>query len=304
MPVSPADFAEDTSFERSVLDLLGTHRIEIQEPSSTHDIRGRVDGVGGNTTVQVGMIDSAFGGREELRRPLRPLGFAAAYKVLDLLIEHVLRDNGAVFGRMRFDQKVAALAQRPVTLPVPFDGRPELWDRLAVLYICFQEPRHAATHRRAQVSDEGDLQSYDDGVLTDTVSGAEIAAFAAAVHGTAELVIESRADDRRLNVVAWHLNDLQGRHGLATLSGAQDPSAGRRRLVMDLTELPDGQLRFDVPLAKRDAIDFQQPSLWDLHLHAGSRVFVGHWEDLPTHDEPIDFSPVALPGWLSEQLPE
>jgi hypothetical protein len=299
---SATDYAEDTDLERFVLDRLGTHRIRLAAPSATHDIRGRVAGVGGTVYVKVGAAVMGGGGRDELARSLRPLGFGAAYKVLDLLVEHVLRANGAGSGRLSFERKVASLERRPARLPVPLDGCPDLWDRLARTYANLQEARHAVTHRRAQASEAGDLEIYDDArMLIDTVSSGEISAFAAAVHATAELVIEGTSDARRLDIVTWHLNDLHLRHGLPRLP-ALDPNAYRRLLVMNLIELDDGQLRFDTALAK-ETVDGQEPSLWDLQLHAGSRVFVGHWENVGNHENPVDFHPASPPSWLSEEVP-
>jgi hypothetical protein len=298
---SAKEYAEDTDLERFVIDRLGTHRVRFAEPTATHDIRGRVGGVGGAIYVKVGAVTTGSGARDELARSLRPLGFGAAYKVLDLLVEHVLRANGAGSGRLSFEKKVASLKRRPARLPVPFDAFPDLWDRLARTYAILQEARHAVTHRRAQASEAGDLEVYDNTpVLVDTVSSGEISAFAAAVHATAELVIEGSSDHRRLGIVTWHLNDLHLRHGLPRLP-AINPNAYRRLLVMNLIEFDDGQLRFDAGLAK-ETVDGQEPSLWDLQLHAGRRVFVGHWEDVDDHENPVDFHPASPPSWLSEEV--
>jgi hypothetical protein len=300
---SPSVYAEDTDFERFVLDRLGTHRTRFAEPTAIHDVRGRVDGVGGNITVMVGAATTGLAARDELARSLRPLGFGAAYKVLDLLVEHVLEANRRGSGRFPFSVKSAALSAGSLTLPVPLDARSDVWDRLAGTYVALQNARHAVTHRRAQATASGDLEIHDDqGQMTDTVSDGEIAAFAAAVLATAELVIEGSSDERRLRLVAWHLNRLDGRHGLPSLAET-DPDAYRRLLVMDLIEVDGGQLRFDAAQAK-ESVQGQQPSLWDLRLHAGHRVFVGHWEDVGHSDAPIYFDPGSPPAWLSEQVLE
>ena len=300
MAFSTTAYAEDTDFERFVLDVLGTHRIRIADPTAIHDIRGKKNG-GGNIFVKVGAAAMGGGGREQVVRSLRPLGFGAAYKVLDLLVEHVLRANGATSGKLPFQQKSQMLTQRPAILPVPLDTRPDLWDRLAKLYNALQEARHAVTHRRATATAAGDLEIYDaNGQLIDTVSSNEISSFAAAIHATSELVIEGQSDDRRLNIIAWHTNALQPRHG-SPLLNATDPNADRRLLEMDLIELGDGRLRFDVPQAKK-TVDGQTPSLWDLRLHAAKQVFVGHWEDVANHETPVDFDPASPPQWLSEEI--
>lgn len=299
MAFSASQFAEDTDLERFVLDRLGTHRVRLDVPGSIHDVRGAT----GHITIRIGSVVSGTSLRDELQQSLRPLGFGAAYKILDMLIEHVLRANGASAGRLAFAMKVRALAMRPNTLPTPLDAQPALWLRLAALYVAFAEARHAVTHRRAQATVTGDLEVYDNARrLTDTIPSAEIEAFAAAVHTVAELVIDATDDRRRASIAAWSLNALGVRHGLAALA-ATDPNAARRLLVMNLESLEDGHLRFDTSLA-RQTIDGQAPSLWDLRLHAGDRSFVGHWEDAPAGlTDDFAFHPASPPPWLSEEVP-
>lgn len=53
----------------------------------------------------VGTIVAGSGAIEEFRLSLRPLAFGAAYKTLDMLVEHTLRANSAGVGRMTFEQK-------------------------------------------------------------------------------------------------------------------------------------------------------------------------------------------------------
>jgi hypothetical protein len=304
MPFSRSGFADDTDYERFALDRLGPHRVRIAEPRLIyHDEANPEGGRRGSMIVKGGTAVEGAEGREDLRRSLRPLGFGAAYKVLDMLVEHVLRANGVVGPRMTFAQKRNALSTRPATLPVPLDSRPELWDRMAKVYVALEETRHAITHRRAQVTSSGDLEIYDDSrARIDTITTAEAAAFAAAVHALAEAVIDGDGDPRRAAIVAWHLNTLTSRHRLPQVP-ATDPDAGRRLLISDLIALESGFVRFHVARAHGIVTHQQPPSLWDLELRLGNRVFVGRWEDVPTAaGEQIDFHPASPPGWLSEQV--
>jgi hypothetical protein len=299
MAFSAADFADDTDFERFILDRLGTHRVRVASPGAIHDHRGAAGH--GHVIIGVGAAEGGGRRRQELRQSLRPVGFGAAYKILDLLVEHVLRANGHTSIK-QFATKTAALAQQPTSLPVPLDSHPGFWDRMASLYGNLQEARHAVTHRRTQVTPGGDLEIYDNQTqIIDTVTSAEIASFVAAVHALAEGVIGGVQDERQINIVAWHLNALQPRHGSPALS-ASDPDAGRRLLKVDLTTLDDGRLRFEVGRA-RAIVDVQESSIWDLELHAEDRVFVGRWEDVPDRNAAnYDFHPASPPSWLSEEL--
>jgi hypothetical protein len=303
MSFSSSDFADDTDFERFVVGRLGTHRVRVpDEPGRIVHLERHPRG-GGKTIEASGGVSMGGRGVEEFRASLQPVGFGAAYKILDMLVEHVLRGNGVAANRMSFTRKNALVAGRPGTLPRPLDSHPDAWDAMAKLYVAFQEARHAVTHRKALASTVGDLEVYDDQrQLTDTVSVDEIAAFAAAIHIVAELIIEGADDDRRIHMVGWHLNKLCVRHGLPALS-ATDPPAGRSVLKAHLTEV-DGSLRFDVAEA-REAIAQQGSSFWDLELLDGERrVFVGRWEDVPNHSaSSFDFDPIAPPDWLTEQVP-
>jgi hypothetical protein len=296
MTFNSLEFADDTAFERFALDQLGAHRVRVAEPKYIYGRWG--------ITGKLGMAEEGIRLREELRHSLRPLGFGAAYKVLDMLVEHALRAKRTVTGRLTFHQKRKDLARRPRTLPMPLDARPELWDRLATLYIALGNARDAVTHRRFMVTQAGDLQIFDDRRhLIDTIASAENEYFAAAVHAVAELVINARDDSRQANIVAFHLNALQSRHGLPALP-ATDPNAHRWLLEIDLIDLDDGRFRFEAMRA-RDIIEHQpKPSLWDLRLHAGGRVFVGLWEEVVDQSAPaLDFHPATPPVWLSEELP-
>jgi hypothetical protein len=304
MAFNPSEFADDTEYERFALDRLGAHRVRIAKPGLIyHDEANPEGGRRGSMIVKGGTAVMGAQAREELRRSLRPLGFGAAYKILDMLVEHVLRANGVAGPRMGFAKKRNALSTRPATLPVPLDGHPELWDRMAKLYVAFEETRHGITHRRAQVTSSGDLEIYDNSrARIDTITTAEAAAFAAAVHLLAEVIIDVDGDPRRAAIVAWHVNTLASRHGLSQLPAA-DPEAGRRLLISDVIPLESGIVRFDVVRAHRIVKHQQPPSLWDLELRLGDRVFVGRWEDVPTAaGDHIDFHPASPPGWLSEQV--
>lgn len=306
-PFSASEFADDTDYERFTLDRLGTHRVQIDEPTMIYHAEANPSG-GTHVYVKVGAATMGGAAREDLRSSLQPLGFGAGYKVLDMLVEHVMRANGTTGTRIPFTTKEAALRKRPGKLPVPLDGRRDLWERLAATYLAFVEARHALTHRRAQVTPSGDLEIYGQALQgptlrkrIDTIPSGELMAFAAAVHTVAEAVIAGVTDTRRDNIAAWHLNALRARHGLRDLD-ATDPDAGRRLFRSDLVQLDDGSARFDVKKARQAVAQQQPPSFWDLELLLDGRTFVGRWEDLPDGTgDAVEFHPAAPPAWLAEQ---
>jgi hypothetical protein len=135
------------------------HRIRIDKPGAIVDVRGQTPG--GGKTISVTLTETLGAeSREEILHSLRPLAFGAAYKVLDLLVEYVLRANGAPTGRLSFAYKAKAAKQRPAVLPVPLDAHPDLWDRIAALYKAYDDARHAVTHRKAGATAQGDLEIW------------------------------------------------------------------------------------------------------------------------------------------------
>ncbi|MBV8991119.1 MAG: hypothetical protein JO372_21395 [Solirubrobacterales bacterium] len=302
MSFVPADFADDTDLERLTIARLGAARPKAD--GHIYDLRGQKRGdpltIGRTLTASVG-----FEARDELRQSLQPLAFGASYKIVDMLVEHVLRSNRAS-GRLSFAQKTRALGARPANLPVPFALHSDLWDRLAKLYLAFQDARHALTHRRAGTSTSGELRVHDDGGRqTDVIASLEIASFAAVALGTSDLVIASSEDPRQRGEIASYLNQLQARHGLSLLAGA---SLGEDLRLLKAMLRHLGESRWQVDVAHlRKVIGRQPPSaIWDLELYAdGNRMFVARWEDVPGRDqvEFLEFDESLLPDWLTEEVP-
>jgi hypothetical protein len=295
MPFNPADFAADTEFERSVLDCLAILNIRVPEPKYIYSDKKGIIG-------KIGMAEEGTGPREELRVCVRPLLFVASYKVLDMLVEHVLKANTAPSGRLTFEWKRRNVASRPGMLPTPLNNYLTLWDCLVKLYEVFADARNAVTHRRFKVTGAGALEVYDDSRnLVGMITSVENQSFSAGIHATAELVINGQSDRRRTNIAGFYLNTLQQRHGQPLLP-ATDPNAHRWRLEIGLAEVGDGRLRFDLASA-REIIDRQpKPSLWDLRLNGGGRVFVGFWEEVPDDlASAVDFDPTMPPAWLSPE---
>jgi hypothetical protein len=296
--ISRSDLADDTALERFILDRLGTHRVRPHPPSTRYDLRN-----GQSVLIEtVGAIAGGAGQREELRRNLEPLAFGAAFKILDQLVEHVLRDNGASRGRLTFVAKKQLLASsRPNRLPSPLRIRPAIWDRLAALYPIMEEPRHALVHRRVAATADG-LEIYDNArQLIDTITPSEAHAFAGASHATVELVIDRSVDSRRLAIVSGYLNELKPRHQLTLLSSGSDTGVVRQ-LVVHLEELADGRMRVDVDQL-RQVVGREPTTLWDITFQAftARREFRGQWERIPAGEAVLDFDPGLLPRWLAEQ---
>lgn len=304
MAFSTTDFADDTDLERFALTHLGEHLLSAPIVGGIfHDEADPPNGDqrGALTHHLAGTVNLCGGGGERLLEVLRPLGFGVAYKVLDMLVEHSLRANRPLADRVNYTEKRAMLITPLSILPQPLDQHRDVWDRLVKLYIELGSARDAAVHRRLDTTPTGELRFYSNQRKIDkTLTQEECSAFVAAVHATAEAIIDPRPDERQMNVVAWHLNVLRQKHGFADLP-AVDPAPGRTIYMADLCEVETGRAEFNLRRA-REVIDARTPMLWDLELRLDERRFVGRWEDVPDPAATVvEFDPATPPAWLSER---
>ncbi len=128
------EFADDTAFERLVLD-RAMPLLPTSEARSVIDLRG--PGVSVAVTpmparAYVGDAPGTVGVTE-----LRPLIFGAAWKVLDLLVEL------ATGKRDTIEEKARKAAADLVPAVAPFDGQPDLWMRIMRLYASTKTLRHS-----------------------------------------------------------------------------------------------------------------------------------------------------------------
>jgi len=114
VPPTAGRFADDTAYERLVLSQLSdVVKIALGQGSATLDIRGP------NNLVAIGVHEVVGAGAvQDALRPMQPLAFGAAYKILDLLVELVMDLNGPVTGRRTMKDK-QAFARSPIRGPLP-----------------------------------------------------------------------------------------------------------------------------------------------------------------------------------------
>ena len=82
--------------------------------------------------------------------------FTASFKLLDMLLEWVLEQNGYVPSH-RYAEKIGTL-KGPVTYPAVIESRPCLRDRLRALFASAEPLRGTIIHSRHFRSEDGTLQ--------------------------------------------------------------------------------------------------------------------------------------------------
>lgn len=218
---------------------------------------------------------------------MSPLIFAASYKLLDMVIEWIIRENG-LNCPYPFAQKVAIIDNTP-SLVYPDFIRADAALR-AVLVGLFKTAlpyRNAITHNKWGKNVDGDLyfdfhkngQHYTAVFKFDT-----ILALAEAMSLCGDLLVNPPADLNKLNTMKWLLDRLTALHGKPAFGITQPryfhiirrtQRAGTAPVVIDLTRVRSvvGQQAG------------QAPAVYDLTVEADSATGVEAWE-IPSADLP------------------
>ena len=173
------DFLTDIAFERFAL-----HEF-CHQPGQSSDLM-MIDLRGPNRRLSSCVSSVAFASDSgRLRSAMASLAFGAAWKVIDLMIEHVLiAASPPRSGRVTIKSKAdfATNNRSDLLVAVPHG---DLVDRIAALYRATVELRHALTHR--SVTYQGNLLS--DG--TTSMSLDSIDAFAHLALSIADVIASS-----------------------------------------------------------------------------------------------------------------
>jgi hypothetical protein len=149
------DFETDIEFERYVLDRAMplveqtgptsiTGIIYLDDRPSTRNIELR--GVSlGLSTAQV--VDNLA---------LRPLMFGAAWKILDILIEHALTNVTGAKKSYKICEKVGKVSAGVVSVQ-PLARDPDLCARVGCAYVSAEQYRHSIVHRRVTTGPNGEF---------------------------------------------------------------------------------------------------------------------------------------------------
>ena len=295
-----AQFEGDTAYERFVLDTIATAgQPPHPTPPPRDDLRG-----GGLSMARSASDWLAAESVAQAIGSFRPLGFGAAYKVIDALVELVMRMNREPCpkGRWTFAEKQTyVMAGRPGRLPIPLQVPKGYWPRITELYNRFLEPRHALVHRRAAVQQDGTLAPTDQsGVALPTVSKDEQDAFVQLTREVGAAVILGDTGRRRRNRISWNLDLLQRHHGQRRL-GARTPRQAIREIVVDLDHAGPRRWRLDGSRVHAH-LGTQREAPFDADLIAyaadGSKVatYRAICDEVP--DAQVEFDEAALPRWL------
>lgn len=202
------DFEESTVFERSVLAAV----FPIVDFQSTGAILDLTSGDNGPLN-----LPGAHWGTEPpsaFVQMLRPLFFASAWKILDLLIEYGLKKHSKLKPSIEWKKSKANTASVPY-----LSSDNQIWERISSLYINTIEIRHCLVHRRFIVDANGNMTNLVDihGAPLPNVMAEEQVEFCRVIQRSASIALKQGMSVRdRLDLVA-SLDVLGGLHGLGLI---------------------------------------------------------------------------------------
>lgn len=294
---SPKQIMFDTTARTELEEMLGYERYILK---ACNDAIRQSRGVCGPTTIVIpdegpnqiclDMTDTLCDTGAGMTHRMCPLIFATAYKLLDMVVEWTIRENG-MNCPFAFDRKVRIIDNTPsLVYPDFIAGDEALRDVLIGLFKAALPYRNAITHNKWGKNVDGDLhfdfhkngQHYTAVFRFDT-----ILALAEATSLLGDLLVNPSADPNKLNTMKWLLDRLTALHGKPAFDVGQPryfhiirqtQRAGTAPVVIDLTRVRSfvGQQASSTPV------------VYDLTVEANSATGTEAWEilsaDMPSGD--------------------
>ena len=152
---SLTDLAERTEYEAWLLEAvykIAEHRLTVLEDGLVYP----PDGGAPTYTIGASLSINMGDWRPGFLKAGAPLVFVTAFKLLDMLLEWVLVENGQR-STHRFVQKIAAHKNPTIVFPSLIETRPWLRERLVALYEHFEPLRGTLIHARHFSTTDGEL---------------------------------------------------------------------------------------------------------------------------------------------------
>lgn len=230
-----------------------------------------------------------------------PLLVGAAWKVLDVLLEEALAQDGL---RPRnnsthwaIEEKVKK-ARAHVGQPHSFDAAD--WMSVMDCYVGTSQLRHSLVHRTARTDPAGALHGIDDkGNALRPLQPTEQDAFGRMALRSASLVLRAAVDKRDRAALRYELSFLTAFHGVTIPTGNWSHPPREIRVPVDPDPSTPGLYILDLPFVQ-SYVDLQGDIEADLVIRPRDRpgqVLFGRLEDGP--GTVISFDPDHPPLWLS-----
>lgn len=299
MPKSVAEYAEDTTFERYALS-----RATPFFPSPNGGVEILIhddDTLGANVIVSAADGTTCPPGQHLTTQDVYPLLFGAAWKVLDLLMELRLHEEGVHperHGEYTFTQKVgrAKSGNLGPANPLPVS----VWKVVMGVYAATAELRDTLVHSGVRIDpNTASLIAINAaGNPGQPMTVSEQQAFCRSAAGVAQAVIaqqQTRRDDKRLK---WLLDQLAAHHhkplfNVASMDGFIP--------VIVVTRAPNADHEIELNIGHlRDQASRNYPSAshFDLEIRlTDGRDLAAALEEIPKRTQTVRIDQ-TLPEWL------
>ncbi|MDR7173064.1 hypothetical protein J2W56_006830 [Nocardia kruczakiae] len=299
MPKSVAEYADDTAFERYVLSRATPFfpspkgGIEILLPDD--------DTVGAKVIVSVADSTTCPPGQHLTAQDVYPLLFGAAWKVLDLLMDLRLHEEGVQperNGEYTFTQKVGQANGGNLGPANPLKA--SIWNVVMRVYTATQELRHSLVHRGIRIDpDTNSLIAIDAaGNPGQSMTVSEQQAFCRSAAGVAQAVIAQQQTGRDENRLKWLLDQLAAHHHGLVFNVA--PVDGFIPTIV-VTRAPDADHKIELncgDLGERASQNYPTASHFDLEVRlTDGRILAAALEETPKRTQTVRIDH-PLPEWI------
>lgn len=149
-----------------------------------------------------------------LIQQMSPLLFCAGYKLLDMLIEWIIKENEGT-SPWKFTQKINILQQRAAGISLP-SGFQDVFEPLCSLYMNCVKYRNAITHGKWGENANGTLKfDFTDkqaGRILQDIDFDTVIIFSECIKTCVEEAITPNVDSDRIRRVKWFLDKLSHLH--------------------------------------------------------------------------------------------
>ena len=214
--------AQSLGYEQWVLtnsiDLLKRSKGYVS--SRTHIIRDD-----NSLEVQSLILKDEFGLEKaaDVINELSPLLFNAGYKILDMLMEWIIKENRGDCP-WKFSDKISLLEDHGSTflLPYPFSEDPSIFTRFVRVYRNLSDLRNALTHGVWGMNLSGNLEfnfRKRNRIIQQTIPFEQVIRFADCMSlcGRESIRPSTSAKGNAVSTLKWCLDELQSIHGLSTV---------------------------------------------------------------------------------------
>jgi hypothetical protein len=287
------DFETATETDRFVLE---TGALETPAVGGGLDLRQS-----GNTIALMMSANMSAGAIEETVARFRPMLFAVAWRVLDLMIELGLNQAVPTPPAEWTIAEKQKYAKAGTGRLLPFSSDTDVWPRMCSVYAETVEARHCLIHRTYHRGPKGDLTGLVDrkGVAVKNVTTDEQVAMISLVRRAAPALVASHLSNRERDDVLFHLDRLAAHHGLQVLGNSE--LGAIVNVIVDGVPVADGNWEINVSSALgRARAVFLAADHFDVEIHFpgfAREPLRGELESAPQGVQVID--PSAPPSWLA-----